>query len=66
MDGKSLKELLDMVADKVREDTAKEIYNEINSCIEQGQDYCGLDWRGLLTAKNIILVYCKKKGVEVD
>lgn len=47
-------------------DTAKEIYSEINSCIEKGQEYCGLDWRGLLTAKTLILVYCKKKGVEVE
>lgn len=47
-------------------DTAKEIFCKINSCIKQGQEYCGLDWRGLLTAKNMILVWCKKKGVEVE
>ena len=46
-------------------DTAKEIFDEINSCIEKGQEYCGLDWRGLLTAKYVVLAYCKKKGVEV-
>lgn len=57
---------LQFATKKAVKDTAREIYNEINSCIEQGQDYCGLDWRGLLTAKNIILVYCKKKGVEVE
>ena len=47
-------------------DTAKELFCKINSCIKQGQEYCGLDWRGLLTAKNMILVWCKKKGVEVE
>ena len=47
-------------------DTAKEIYDEINSCVEQGQEYCGLDYRGLITAKTIILVWCKKNSIEVE
>ena len=56
----------DEIEKQAVKDTAKEIYSEINSCIEQGQEYCGLDWRGLLTAKTLILVYCKKNGVEVE
>lgn len=59
-------EMHDGVEHESVKDTAKEIYNEINSCIEQGQEYCGLDWRGLLTAKTVILVWCKKHGVEVE
>ena len=58
--------LIENIKQQSVKDTAKEIYSEINSCIEKGQEYCGTDWRGLLTAKTIILVWCKKHGVEVE
>jgi hypothetical protein len=66
IDFKTANVMCDKCKQQAVKDTAKEILSEVNSCIEQGQEYCGLDWRGLLTAKNLILLWCKKKGVEVE
>ena len=57
MDGKSLKELLDVVADKVRKDTAKEILQTIMTIIKKSD--CFLP-------EEVVEILAKQNGVEVE
>lgn len=52
---------------ETRKETAREILNIIDTEIEKGIEYCKDDYRGLLTARVLIQLFCREQyGVDIE